>query len=522
MRRFTGWSITVRRNVSDIRRDGIRAVIRKTRRLPGILRRTRPFESGFLLIDVLRLWVAAGSISNSKRRSLLSEQVRILRSSAGLVKESPSAAVADQIKDLLRMGRLKEVNGIISSCDDQTLRATEMVHQRAQLAYLSGRWEESVSLQREEALEMDRLAAGGLYASLAVRFISGSFIGHIGHLGLIDLIQKARYLGELSPELRIFVGRKESVANQAYLDCWRTHMDVHYLDIDEYRAFEKLMRPLFDDVSIVRLRDSRPHFYNAYASINEYWSQGGRSPLLSLDPVLVEHGQSVFERQGLDRSGWFVGLHVREGDPFPWTNAVDSDVINYLPAIRAIIAAGGTVVRIGSANMRRLPEMKGLIDYASANWKSPELDVYIWSQCRFFIGTGSGPLNIPPTFGRPSILTNFPAIALDQGFSDHLMLPKRVLRGDGSQVTFNEILASPFGYSISRKHQDYDWRFEDNSPSELEEACLEMIELTREEGSFARLKASQGDLLGALHTCGRTGRSPFPSSFINRCQVLLG
>jgi putative glycosyltransferase (TIGR04372 family) len=217
-----------------------------------------------------------------------------------------------------------------------------------------------------------------------------------------------------------------------------------------------------------------------------------------------------------------VGLHVREGDPFPWTNAVDSDVATYLPAIRAIIDAGGTVVRIGSANMRRLPEMKGLIDYASADWKSPELDVYVWSQCRFFVGTGSGPLNIPPTFGRPSILTNYPSIAFDQGFSDHLVLPKCVLRGDGSRVAFNEVLASPFGYSVSRAHRDYGWRFEDNSPEEIEEACLEMIELTRKDGGFAQLRASQEDFLAALKTCGRTGRSPFPASFVNRHQRLFG
>ena len=187
-----------------------------------------------------------------------------------------------------------------------------------------------------------------------------------------------------------------------------------------------------------------------------------------------------------------------------------------MPAIRLNIAAGGTVVRIGSSNMRRLSEMKGLIDYAPADWKSPELDFYVWSQCHFFIGTGSGLLNIPPTFGRPSILTNYPSIAFDQGFSDHLVLPKRVLRGDGSQVAFEEVLGSPFGYSVSRIHQDYDWRFEDNSPGEIEEACLEMIELTREEGCFSRLKASQDDFLAALPTCGHTGRSPFPASFVNQ------
>jgi putative glycosyltransferase (TIGR04372 family) len=363
---------------------------------------------------------------------------------------------------------------------------------------------------------MDRRAASGFYAALGVRFISGAFIGHIGHLGLIDLIQRARYLGELSPEPRVFVGRKESVANQAYLECWRDHVDIHYLDLDEYRSFEKLMRPLFEDISIVRLRDALPHFYHAYASVNERWSREGRSALISFDPASVEFGRSVFERHGLDRNGWFVGLHVREGDPFPWTNAVDSDIVTYVPAIRAIIAAGGTVVRIGSSNMRRLPEMKGLIDYASADWKSPELDVYVWSQCRFFIGTGSGPLNIPPTFGRPSILTNYPSIAFDQGFSDHLVLPKRVLRRDGSQVAFDEVLGSPFGYSVSRIHQDYDWRFEDNSPGEIEEACLEMIELTREEGGFSRLRASQDDSLAALQTRGRTGRTPFPASFVNQ------
>jgi len=513
---------TLQRTLHDIRRDGRSAIVRKSRHLLPKLARSRPVVIISLFGKLGRFWIQVLMLKESKHRSLAEERIDVLRRRTRSLNRSERERTALRLKYLLRTGRLSDADDCLSQCGDDVASSPEVVDQRAQLEYLRGNWSGSVALRRQVLEEVDRRGGESWLSEVGVRFVSGAFIGHIGHLGLIDLIQRARFLEELSPEPRVFVGPRESVANVAYLECWRPHMDLHYLDLVEYRSFEELMRPLFDDVTIVRLKNSRPDFYRAYAMVNAKWRDESRSALISPDPEMIERARSVFEHHGLERGQWFVGLHVREGDPFPWSNAVDSDMSTYLPAIRTIRAAGGAVIRIGSPNMWRLPEMSGVIDYAVADWKSPELDVFVWSQCRFFIGTGSGPSNIPPTFGRPTLLTNFPCVALDQGFNEHAVLPKRLVRRDGSGVPYAEVLSGPFGFGISRTHQGYDWHLEDNTPEELEGAVHEMIDLTSVACGFEQVIRAQQSALDELHALGRTGWTPFPQSFVDRHPSLFG
>ena len=46
------------------------------------------------------------------------------------------------------------------------------------------------------------------------------------------------------------------------------------------------------------------------------------------------------------------------------------------------------------------------IDYSKSGVKSDMLDCFIWSQGEFFLGSASGPANVPPMFGRPGCYTN--------------------------------------------------------------------------------------------------------------------
>lgn len=514
--------LSIRRNLRDIRRDGLAAVIRKARRVPGLLMRSRIVFAFTLPARLGRIWLQFLRLDSERVRELAIERLESVRGEVVSGAADHSMQLAKEIKRLLIGGRFESIDQLVERADREVVESVHVRHQLAQLHYFRGNWSAAADIQVGLTEEMDRLAQGCWLSNVGVRFVSGAFVGHIGHLGLIDLIQRARYLGVLSPEPRIFVGRRESVANTAYVDCWRSHMQIHYLELGEFRAFEKMMGPLFEDVSIVRLNDSRPHFFRAYSEVNQRWSQEGRGPLISMNTESARRAREIFEAHGLGRGQWFVGLHVREGDPHPWTNAVDSDASTYLPAIRAVLRAGGAVIRIGSPYGRRLPSMDGLIDYAAMNWKEPELDLFVWSQCRFFVGTGSGPLNIPPTFGRPSIITNYPSFALDQGFSDHLMLPKRVVRGDGSHVPFLDVLSSPFGFGIARAYEGFDWRIEDNSPDELESAVLDMIDLAGSEDGLRQLGVAQGQILEELHRRGRTGWTPFPPSFIDRHPTLFG
>lgn len=499
----------------DLRRGGIRVLVRKVRRIPAVLRGSAPSRLLAGCCDaVVLLGLAVRHRRGTHGRDWILERIRLARESASS-RRDPADGAARRIRSAISVGSVAEAAAIAGSLPQPVASDPRVLHERSQVAYLRGDWSSAISLKIAEVEARDREASDAWVGLLGVRFLSGAFTGHIGHLGLIDLVVKARELGVLSPEPRQVVARRESVANVPYLECWRPYIPVNYVGVEQYRAFEAVMRPAFDDISVLRLRDGLRDFYSAYAEVNARWSHDGRRHLLDADPELVARGRAVLSRHGLDPEGWFVGLHVRESDPHWWTNAVDAVPGSYVPMIEAIVAAGGTVVRIGNSTMTPMPARRGCIDVAHLAERSPELDVAIWSQCRFFVGTASGPLNVPHTFGRPSILTNMPPIGLDQGFERHVVLPKRVVRATGEGVPYSELLDGPFGWGVSRRHEGLDWTFVDNTPDELVDAAEEMLRLTAS-GSFPAPTPRQAAVSADLRSHGRTGSSPIAQSFIDR------
>ena len=499
----------------DLRRGGVRVLVRKVRRIPGVLRGSSPVRLFVGLCDaVVLLGLAVRHRRGTHGRDWILERIRLARESASARRDPVDGAVR-RIRSAISVGRIAEAAVIAGSLPPAVAGDPRVLHERSQVAYLRGDWSSAISLKIAEVEARDREAESSWVGTLGVRFLSGAFTGHIGHLGLIDLVVKARELGVLSPEPRQVVARRESVANVPYLECWRPHVPVRYVDVEQYRSFEAVMRPAFDDVSVLRLRDALRDFYSAYAEVNARWSHDGRSHLIDADPEIVARGRAVLSRHGLDPEGWFVGLHVREGDPHWWSNAVDAVPDTYVPMVEAVVAAGGTVVRMGSPTMTPLPVRRGCIDAAHLAERSPELDLVLWSQCRFFVGTPSGPLNVPHTFGRPSILTNMPPIGLDQGFERHLVLPKRIVRATGEGVPYAELLDGPFGWGISRRHEGLDWTVVDNTPDELVDAAEEMLRLTAS-GSFPAPTPRQAAVSADLRAHGRTGSSPIAQSFIDR------
>lgn len=123
-------------------------------------------------------------------------------------------------------------------------------------------------------------------------------------------------------------------------------------------------------------------------------------------------GQKFLKSIGIKRNQWFVALHVREpsyrGEDKYNTNDGfrNSNIANYLEACKWIISLGGVVFRIGDKNMTPMPKISGIVDYAHCSQKSEVLDIFLLSQCKFCIGTPSGPFRIAQIFGRPVILTN--------------------------------------------------------------------------------------------------------------------
>ncbi|WP_244982423.1 TIGR04372 family glycosyltransferase [Cylindrospermopsis raciborskii] len=193
----------------------------------------------------------------------------------------------------------------------------------------------------------------------------------------------------------------------------------------------------------------------------------------------------------------------------------------YFKAIQSITDLGGYVIRMGHPGMTPLPTIERVVDYANSKYKSDWMDVFLWASCRFFIGTSSGPLTVPPTFGRPILYTNCPAIGINPYFPRSLMLPRLYYSNTENRFfSFREMLDSSMGWTVSSVFEEIDCTIVDNTPDEIDAAVIEMLEadglpdtheLSELQTQFNALRSQYGD----------TGQITISQSFVQKHSSLL-
>jgi putative glycosyltransferase (TIGR04372 family) len=153
---------------------------------------------------------------------------------------------------------------------------------------------------------------------------------------------------------------------------------------------------------------------------------------------------NLIEKLGINKYPWFVCLHVREEGFRSKLNDTDSSrncsINEYYESIELVIKNGGCVVRLGDHNMSKLRDMDGLIDYANSAHTSELLDLYLVKNCRFYIGTHSGPLTVASLFQKDIISTNCPTYIYTACFtSKSIFLHQNTFR-DNQELSIEFVL----------------------------------------------------------------------------------
>jgi putative glycosyltransferase (TIGR04372 family) len=342
----------------------------------------------------------------------------------------------------------------------------------------------------------------------------------IGHTSLLDPLIKAQKLGLLSPEPRTVL-HTENVANAPYLDYFRDFLDVNFITAQESNALFAFNSSIFENISCWKFKSGYVDLYSALNQIEKEWQSQHQPPLLQLREDHQAQGESVLQLLGMPKDGWFVTLHVREGDTQTNTANANASISSYRKAISAITDRGGWVIRMGHPGMRRLSEVPRVVDYANSPHKSAIMDVFLWASTRFHIGTASGPLTVPPTFGRPVLYTNAPALGLTVDSQNSRMLPKLwVSSKNGRKFTFEQMLESPIGWTVSRNLGPA-YEIVDNSAEDLEFAIIEMLDMTETlEGQVPPTDLQI--LFGKMQArYGNTSRMQISKSFVERHDDLI-
>lgn len=336
------------------------------------------------------------------------------------------------------------------------------------------------------------------------RVLNNFWPRHIGNTAELDYIVKLGLLeGRREQDTILYLPPGSTIANKFLLKQLAAHLRL-VEEPAELPFDASAVRDLHFNPLAPRLSDGRTvYIWEAAAKTYMQWSRESRGPLLQLPSETMARGWEQLHGAGLPAGSWFAALHVREGR---WhakdagaRGVLNADVTTYLPAIAEIARRGGWVIRMGDPQMPPLPSLPNVIDYCHSALRSDWMDIFIASQCRFLIGTASGPAYIPPLYGVPSVLTNWWPPAQRPWHAFDIFVPKLLRRlSDAQFLTLSESLTEPFSYCHSRSYlASQGVRIEDNDPDAIRAATEEM--LSRLEGHFAangeiadlRLRAGQ-------------------------------
>jgi putative glycosyltransferase (TIGR04372 family) len=310
---------------------------------------------------------------------------------------------------------------------------------------------------------------------LGTRFLI-EFTTNIGHIALLDSYVKMGVLGQRSTA-RPIVLVSPGLPNPCYLDYWRYYLPDMIADPLALELLSPLAKYLEDHLFAVMDSSGQQtcEFHIADSAIQEQWESEGRGPLLTLTDLDKERGWDCLQTLGIPPDAWFVGLHVRDTS---FRDNRDSDVNTYRPAIESVVARGGWVIRMGDPTMKPLPPMPQVIDYAHSSIRSDWMDVFLWASCRFFIGTNSGPVVVPPTFGVPCVIANWASLGMRPWFSKNLQISKLYWsEREARYLNFAEVISSALAFALSTNYlASQGIKFVDNTPEEINEVVVEMLD----------------------------------------------
>ncbi len=377
-------------------------------------------------------------------------------------------------------------------------------------AFDDGRFADYLRLGGEAGELRDDLAREWGMDPADRRLIGSSFLGPFGHLALFDLIIKSMHLGLSGCRKMQVLVDFDRVPNRSYFDLWSSLVDVRKITAREWADIDLLEWPICENADFIRTTTGYRGSMNMWDEVDRMWEAERRDPLISLPPEIQRNGREVLKRFGLEDGQWIVCFHVREGDHRESYRGPNADVATYLPAMEEVVRRGGVAIRMGNPEMRSLPKRDGIIDYAHSVRRADWMDVYLWASCRFFVGTGSGPIHVPGTFGVPVLMTNTSAVGMFSPYSPgSMMITKHFVdTRHRCEVPLDEALRRGAGWNWSADFSRMGLELQDNSPEEIRLAVIDMMQPAKNfETGGQRILAEQRTSAGSAIT------TPFAPSF---------
>jgi putative glycosyltransferase (TIGR04372 family) len=384
--------------------------------------------------------------------------------------------------------------------------------------YQSGKWLESIQIHTLLQLEKAKNRKVIQLGATNIRFLGSTFTESIGHMA-IGLSVRAKILLS-TPKFnqpRSIILTSES-ANKEYLKLWEKYFEIIKMSVSEIEIFEKMYWPLFDDIATVDVHGEIWDLYTAHNHFTRLNSTAEKlEPLLTVSEKINLDGRQFVKQIGGDPQKDFVTIHVRQSPRDKATYGRNAKIQTYRETIEHLTLSGFNVFRIGKNSQDLELDIPNYFDLTKLAHYSNIFDTYFLGSCNFMIGTTSGPLNVPHTFGKPTLATNTPDIARFINLPKSLVLPKKI-QYRGRVLSLIEMLEMGAGYvdGYLENFGDGEMKWVDNSPQEILNATVEMMEQ-----SYTLLTTDQIRIRSLISTYGYDGNVVISQSFIDNNKLLF-
>ena len=202
--------------------------------------------------------------------------------------------------------------------------------------------------------------------------------------------------------------------------------------------------------------------------------------------IFLEEKKKLLCKKILDSkkipSNNIVCLHVRDSGFKKDLNRKlyrNSNINNYLELINYLIDKNYYVIRMGDHSSNKINfSNKNFLDYAHSELNSRLMDLFLISECKFFVGTQSGIMDTAYMFNKPTLTTNMCEIftCYPRKISDRGLFKKIKIKGNETYLNLIDYIHMDYSKHDAEK-EVFDFDFYENSPKELYESIVEFEKL---------------------------------------------
>jgi putative glycosyltransferase (TIGR04372 family) len=286
---------------------------------------------------------------------------------------------------------------------------------------------------------------------------------------------------------RFFLSRRYPICNKQLYKMWKRMIPIIPFHNVSFWINQHLCKILKDQYT-----SDQQRYYEGKLAYRDFHGVLEKEKIsLYFTMEELNKGKILLNKMGISDNSRYVCLLVRDSEFYEnkifnleglvsKTSYRNANIENYEKAALYLAENGYYVVRMGSAVKKPfIINHPMIIDYATSNFRSDFMDIYIPAHCSFFMSTGSGLDCVAQVFRKPILLTNLVLSNLTIHYPVGIFIFKKILNKKTNKCISLKEALNLFNnndyYNIIEPLKCYKLEIIENSEDEILEATKDMI-----------------------------------------------